>query len=145
MQKKEVVQKRLTHYWEFFGRYIWWIVFVAVFNGLQYLQSIREELPPNWQEFLKVVSIFPDWEPIVWLAIFFGIALLIILESAHQQITSEIYYSMGERLKRLNRIPETGDYAFPKAINREHRRDLRTLEKRLEIVEKILNKYAGLD
>jgi hypothetical protein len=206
--EKNTVQKRLSHYWEIFIRYIWWIVFVGIFNGLQYLQSIREELPPGWQGVLKVVNIIPDWNPVVWITILFLIALFIILESAHQRVSkiedefqaykheppqmvelgklhtsgvvlrnkgtrikkeifkeefpawqheyevwkrqvvnvvTQISVSKAQRIETVNRIPEDGVYRFPTAINRIHRRDLRTLEKRLEIVEKILNQYSGLD
>jgi hypothetical protein len=60
-------------------------------------------------------------------------------------VVSQVSVSKAQRIETLNRIPESGVYSFPKAINTEHRRDLRTLEKRLEIVEKILNQYSGLD
>lgn len=59
-------------------------------------------------------------------------------------VVSTISASQAQLIETLNRTPDKGVYKFEKAVNEVHRRDLRTLEKRLEIIEKIIYKYSGL-
>lgn len=64
--------------------------------------------------------------------------------------------ALAQRIQTLNRIPETGNYRFWTAIpdlvcqhvlktTGVHRTHLRTLERRLEVLEEILAKYSGTD
>jgi hypothetical protein len=51
----------------------------------------------------------------------------------------------AQRIQTLNRIPEKGVYRFWFAISKEHRLHLRTMERRLEILEEILAQVSGTD
>lgn len=52
----------------------------------------------------------------------------------------------AQRIQTLNRIPTTGVYSFWRArwfVGKDHRTDLRTFERRLEILEQIMYKELG--
>ena len=60
-------------------------------------------------------------------------------------LIAEISPAQAQRIQTLNRIPETGNYHFQWAISDAHRTHLRTLERRLEVLEEILAQYSGTD
>jgi len=68
----------------------------------------------------------------------------------------EISPALAQRVQTLNRIPESGNYRFWSAVPsfvskhvvyaaNSHRTHLRTLERRLEVLEEILAKFSGTD
>lgn len=56
-------------------------------------------------------------------------------------VLMELSAAKAQRIQTLNRIPTNGVYRFWKAANKNHRRHLRTLERRLEILQDILRGY----
>lgn len=56
------------------------------FAMLGAFQTIRDELPPSWQEKLHLLNILPNWSWQTWVIIPLVIVVFIVLESAYREL-----------------------------------------------------------
>lgn len=89
-------------------------------------ERIKWYKPATWGKLAAWVKEYEEWKAKV-------VEVLMQLSAAKAQ-----------RIQTLNRIPTGGGYRFWTAKNKSHRRHLRTLERRLELLEEIIGQYAGL-
>lgn len=93
-------------------------------------QRIKVYKPWTWDKIDPWVAEYYEWKTEVYEAL------------------KPVSVSLAQRVRTLNRIPETGLYRFWTAVawgNRGHRLHLRTLERRLEVIEEILAQWSGTD
>jgi hypothetical protein len=61
-------------------------------------------------------------------------------------VLKKLHPGKAQRIQTVNRVPSDGVYRFWRArwmVGKDHRTDLRTLERRLEILEELMYKELG--